>query len=255
MGQERFENALARSSPSPSREERPPRERRREAKPSKTFFSSGFDPFLLSRGASSSARVEEEATGGHRERKRKEKRRERRGARGQVQRLSGEKKASLPSFAAHFQSTDGASAPLPLSYKLSSPSSVSLFVLLLSRLESKLSEIPSNTSTHSDRDARSPREKVEAKKTEFSVAGRKLFFQSESLIEKGDASSMGDLVVSLPFEAGSFDALNELFGLVSVGGEGWAWKAVARGALGGGQKKKRHAARKRRERRQKKKKN
>ena len=45
---------------------------------------------------------------------------------------------------------------------------------------------------------------------------------------------MGDLVVSLPFEAGSFDALNELFGLVSVGGEGGPSKAVARGGLWGG---------------------
>ena len=40
---------------------------------------------------------------------------------------------------------------------------------------------------------------------------------------------MGDLVVSLPFEAGSFDALNELFGLVSLEWEGGAWKAFARG--------------------------
>lgn len=42
---------------------------------------------------------------------------------------------------------------------------------------------------------------------------------------------MGDLVVSLPFEAGTFDALNELFGLVSVGGEGGASKSVARGVV------------------------
>lgn len=43
---------------------------------------------------------------------------------------------------------------------------------------------------------------------------------------------MGDLVVSLPFEAGSFDALNELFGLVSLREGGAAWKAVARGESG-----------------------
>ena len=63
---------------------------------------------------------------------------------------------------------------------------------------------------------------------------------------------MGDLVVSLPFEAGSFDALNELFGLVSFGGESGAWKAVARGR--GVAAEERHGLGKKGERRQKKKK-
>lgn len=43
-------------------------------------------------------------------------------------------------------------------------------------------------------------------------------------------------MVSLPFEAGSFDALNELFGLVGLKGVGDVWRAVARGAVGGGQR-------------------
>jgi hypothetical protein len=59
---------------------------------------------------------------------------------------------------------------------------------------------------------------------------RNKFFQS--LIEKQTGFPMGDLVVSLPFEAGSFDALNELFGLVRVVGE----KRSSEGVPAGGQR-------------------